>query len=63
MGWSGVVLLGGPTPHTLEKMEEGGLKRPWQGQEGSGLEERQESLLIAILTQPLRPVQGAECVP
>lgn len=45
------------TPHTLEKTGEEGLLRPWQGQEG-----RQESLLIAILTQPPGPALGTECV-
>lgn len=37
-------------PQTLEKMGEGGLQWPWREQEEAGL------------TQPLGPVQGAQCL-
>lgn len=57
-GRSGVVLGG---PQTLEEMEEGRLQRPWQGQRKETCTE-DESLLTAILTRPLRPVQGAQCL-
>lgn len=55
-GRSGVALLGGP--QTLEKLEGGGLQRPCKRQRKGTKED--ESLLIAIPTWRLGPVQGAQ---